>query len=82
LLQILLEAKAALELAQERVERPVQRAGVAERLPEKVEASIEQCLLLGDCRRRVVVRPRVGDAAPDDSLVLVDNYGLGGRRSP
>ena len=79
LLEVLLRAEVALELAEEAVERAVERARAPERLPEQVEAAVDQRLLLGDRRRGVVVRARVGDAASEDVLVLVHHHRLGGR---
>ena len=60
---------------------PFSAPGAAERLAEQVEAAVDQRLLLGDRRRGVVVRARVGDAAAEDVLVLVDDHRLGGRRA-
>ena len=81
LLQVLLGAEVALELGDEAVERTVQRLGAAELLAEQVEAAVDQRLLLGDGRRGVVVGARVGDAAAEDVLVLVDDHRLGGGRA-
>ena len=81
LLEILLEPEVALQLAEESIERAIERTGAAERLPEQVEAAVHQCLLLGDGRGGVVVRARVGDAAAEDVLVLVHDHGLGRGRA-
>jgi hypothetical protein len=81
LLQVLLGAEVAFQLVDEGVEAAVQRMGAAQRLPEQVEAAVEQRLLLGDGRRGVVVRARIGDPAPDDALVPVQPHRLGGGRA-
>jgi len=81
LLHELLQPEVALELAEEVLEAPVQRAGAAERLAEQVEARVHQRLLLGDGGGGVVVGARVGDAAPEDVPRLVDDERLGGGRA-
>jgi hypothetical protein len=57
------------------------RAALLQRAAEQVEAAVDQRLGLGHRRGGVVVRARVGDAAADDVLLLVDHHRLGGGRA-
>ena len=46
-----------------------------------MEARVDQRLLLGDLRGGVVIGARVGDAAAEHVLLLVDHHRLGGGRA-
>ena len=78
----LLQAEVALELAEEIVQAlPLSVPSVASAVAEQVKRALTQRLLLGDRGGGVVVRARVGDAAPEDVAVLVDQHRLGGGRA-
>ena len=81
LLQVLLQPEITLELAEKTIERAIERTGRAQRLAKQVKARVDQGLLLGNGGSRVVIGARVGDAAPENILVLVNDHRLGGGRS-
>src|SRR5450759_1062178 len=80
LFEKLLETKGSLERAEKRVEVD-QRMGVGKRSAEQRELPVDARRLASHARRSGVIRARIGDAVTDHFAILVEEDGLGRRRT-
>ena len=70
------EAEIPLQRAEELLDAFAVRLARAQRAAKQGEAPVDAGLLAGDARGGAVVRTRIGDAASDDVLVVVEQHGL------